>query len=89
MFEKVGVKLLLLLIVLSVATIFFLVFLMKLMAASYVFIVAGTFEFLWVENLIVSARGGVGAGMVAGIGMWVISKLEEKKNRRTDKENGK
>lgn len=85
MFEKVGVKLLFLLIFLSSATVFFIVFLMKLIAALYVFTVAGMFEFLWVENLIVSARGGLGAGVVIGIGMWIISRLEEKK--RTDKES--
>lgn len=45
----------------------------------------GGVEFSWVQNLILSARGGVGGGVVLGIGVWVMSKLEEKKNRKVDK----
>ena len=86
MFERVGVKLLVLLVFLSSATVFFIVFLMKLIAALYVFTVAGGGKFLWVENLIVSARGGLGAGVVIGIGMWIISRVEEKR-KRADKES--
>ena len=86
MFERVGVKLLVLLVFLSSATVFFIVFLMKLIAALYFFTVAGGVEFLWVENLIVSARGGLGAGVVIGIGMWIISRVEEKR-KRADKES--
>ncbi|NQD81218.1 hypothetical protein HP436_13650 [Pseudomonas sp. CrR14] len=85
MFERVGVKLLVLLVFLSSATVFFIVFLMKLIAALYVFTVAGGGG-LWVENLIVSARGGLGAGVVIGIGMWIISRVEEKR-KRADKES--
>lgn len=90
MFEKVGVKLLVLLVFLSSATVFFIVFLMKLIATLYVFTVAGGVDFLWVENLIVSAQGGLGAGVVTGIGMWIVSRLEEKKRgliRRVDNRN--
>lgn len=86
MFERVGVKLLVLLVFLSSATVFFIVFLMKLIATLYVFTVAGGVDFLWVENLIVSARGGLGAGVVIGIGMWIISRVEEKR-KRADKES--
>lgn len=86
MFERVGVKLLALLVFMSSATVFFIVFLMKFIAALYVSTITGVFEFLWVESLIISARGGLGAGVVTGIGMWIITRLEEKK-KRADKES--
>lgn len=84
-FEKVDIKLLLMLISVLVLTSFLIVFFMRLAAALYIYMVGGGFEFSWVQNLILSARGGVGGGVVLGIGVWVMSKLEEKKNRKVDK----
>lgn len=71
-FKRVGVSLLLALIFVYVLTSFLVVFLMKLLAALYIYIVGGFFEFSWAQSLIMSARGGVGGGVVLGIGIWVI-----------------
>lgn len=80
-FKQVGVKLLLALIFVSVLTSFLIVFLMRLLAALYLYIDGGFFEFSWVQNFILSARGGLGGGVVLGIGIWVMAKLEESKSK--------
>ncbi|PZW39022.1 hypothetical protein [Pseudomonas sp. URMO17WK12:I2] len=79
-FKRVGMKLLLALVFISVLTSFLVVFLMKLLAALYIYIVGGG-EFSWAQSLIMSARGGVGGGVVLGIGIWVMAKLEELKSK--------
>ncbi|WP_416638649.1 hypothetical protein [Pseudomonas sp. OHS18] len=70
------------LIFVLVLTSFLVVFFMRLAAALYIYIVGGGFEFSWIHNLILSARGGVSGGVVLGIGVWVMSKLEEKKKKQ-------
>lgn len=68
-FDKVDIKLLLVLIFLLVLTSSLVVFSMRLAAALYIYMVGGGFEFSWIQNLILSARGGVGGGVLLGIGV--------------------
>lgn len=36
---------------------------------------------MWLDALVYSVRGGGGAGVILGIGIWVLAKVEELKSK--------
>ncbi|WP_312244763.1 hypothetical protein [Stutzerimonas nitrititolerans] len=78
-FKAAGVGLLLFLVVFNIIFIFFLVFLLKFGVALFFYVSSGEFRFMWDDAFIASAKGGGATGGVLGLGMWLMTKLEEKR----------
>ncbi|NQD81219.1 hypothetical protein HP436_13655 [Pseudomonas sp. CrR14] len=80
-FKSVGLGLCITLVALWCGIISVAIFLAKLGVAVYFTFVNGEFNFMWLDALVYSARGGGGAGVFLGIGIWMMAKLEESKNK--------
>lgn len=80
LFRSVGLGLCITLVAIWCGIISVAVFLAKLGVAIYFSFVTGEFNFMWLDALVYSARGGGGAGVVLGIGIWVLAKVEELKS---------
>jgi len=81
LFRSVGLGLCITLVAIWCGIISVAVFLAKLGVATYFSFFAGELNFMWLDALVYSARGGGGAGVVLGIGIWVMAKVEELKNK--------
>jgi len=55
------------------------VFLLKFGVALFFYVSSGEFRFMWDDAFIASAKGGGATGGVLGLGMWLMTKLEEKR----------
>lgn len=53
-----------------------------LMASILVYFKVGSFIFIWEEVFFNSLRKGASVGTVLGIGLWLKSKLQERKDRK-------
>lgn len=83
-FQNVGFKLLIFLIVYWSFVIFATVFLTMLCVAIFFFLTSDNpLNFDWLTQCISAARKGISAGTVLGFGIWIKSKIEENKRKKT------
>lgn len=59
-----------------------LVIISCLLGRSIVYIKTGTWFFNWEKDLFYSLRIGISAGVLSGIGVWVKTKLLERKDKK-------
>lgn len=79
-FKKVGFSLLIFLVVYWIMAIFFIILLVGLGVALLFYLKSGNaFYFDWIKESVYSMRKAVPGGGVLGAGIWIKSKLQEKK----------
>lgn len=81
LFRSVGLGLCITLVAIWCGIISVAVFLAKLGVSTYFSFLTGEFNFMWLDALVYSVRGGGGAGVILGIGIWVLAKVEELKSK--------
>lgn len=79
--QSVGPKLLILLIIYGFLTLTIIALISCLVASMLVYMKSGKFIFNWNDDVIYSIRTGIAVGVPTGIGIWLLSKLKENKEK--------
>ncbi|POD95160.1 hypothetical protein [Pectobacterium odoriferum] len=74
------------LIIICCLSFVFLVMISCLLGRTIVYIKTGSWVFNWEKDLFYSLRIGISAGILTGIGVWVKTKLLERKDKKNSTE---